>query len=340
MPEVGFVETDEIVIVGHGVSSVGRDRESGKHECKSRIARPGRRFTDARMKSMTGFGRAEIAEHGLRCAVELTSVNRKQSDIEIRLPREWNELEAGVRKLVAGAISRGRLQVQITLDGEGESGAALHVDHALARQYADALRKFDAELFGSRGTTADALLRAPGVFTVVDSASRSVEHVQPLMETAVAKALVVWDKARVREGTHLKKDIEMRLKVVRDVLKGILREAPRVAEQQRDAMRKRLADAGLPLPLDDERLLKEIAIFADKSDISEEISRLGGHLDEFTRLLKSAEPSGRAMDFLTQEMHREINTMGSKANNAGIAHLVVAGKTEVERIREQVQNVE
>ena len=292
------------------------------------------------MKSMTGFGRAENAEHGLRCAVELTSVNRKQSDIEIRLPREWNELEAGVRKLVAGAISRGRLQVQITLDSDGESGAALHVDHALARQYADALRKFDAELFGSRGITADALLRAPGVFTVRDSAQRSAEQVQPLMEATVTKALAAWDKSRTREGAHLKKDIEMRLKVVRDLLKGIQREAPRVPQQQRDAMRKRLADAGLPLPLDDERLVKEIAIFADKADISEEIARLSGHLEEFTRLLKSGEPSGRAMDFLTQEMHREINTMGSKANHAGIAHLVVAGKTEVERIREQVQNVE
>ena len=105
-------------------------------------------------------------------------------------------------------------------------------------------------------------------------------------------------------------------------------------------MRKRLLDAGLPLPLDDERLVKEIALFADRCDISEEISRLTGHLDEFARLLKSPEPSGRPLDFLTQEMHREINTMGSKANHAGIAHLVVAGKTEVERIREQIQNAE
>lgn len=292
------------------------------------------------MKSMTGFGRAEAAEQGLRCAVELSSVNRKQSDIDIRLPREWNELESGVRKLVAGAISRGRLQVQISVDSAGESGAQLKVDHGLARQYAEALQAMDKELFGSRGFTADALLRAPGVFTVTESASRTAELVWPLIEGTVTRALAAWDKARTREGTHLRKDIETRLKVVRDILKGIQREAPRVPQQQRDAMQRRLSDAGFPLPLDDERLLKEIALFADRSDISEEIARLGGHLDEFARLLKSTEPSGRAMDFLTQEMHREINTMGSKANHAGIAHLVVAGKTEVERIREQVQNVE
>jgi len=292
------------------------------------------------MKSMTGFGRAESTDQGLRCAVELSSVNRKQSDIDIRLPREWAELEAELRKLVAGAISRGRLQVQVSLDAAGESGSALRVDHGLARQYAEALTKLDGEFFGGRGVSADALLRAPGVFTVAEGASRSTEHVRPLIEATLTKALTTWDKARTREGAHLKKDLESRLKVIRDVLKGIQREAPRVPQFQREAMRKRLHDAGLPLPLDDERLLKEIALFADRCDISEEIARLNGHLEEFARLLKSPEPSGRPMDFLTQEMHREINTMGSKANHAGIAHLVVAGKTEVERIREQVQNVE
>jgi uncharacterized protein (TIGR00255 family) len=245
-----------------------------------------------------------------------------------------------VRKQVAGAISRGRLQVQITMDSAGESGAALKVDHGLARQYVAALQKLDAELFGGRGLTVDSLLRAPGVFTLTEDESRRGEHVWPLIEATINKALTAWDKARAREGAHLKKDLQTRLHVVRDVLKGIQREAPRVPELQREAMRKRLADAGLPLPLDDERLIKEIALFADRSDISEEIARLTGHLDEFGRLLKSPEPSGRAMDFLTQEMHREINTMGSKASHAGIAHLVVAGKTEVERIREQVQNVE
>jgi uncharacterized protein (TIGR00255 family) len=292
------------------------------------------------MKSMTGFGRAESAMGALRCAVELTSVNRKQTDIDIRLPREWSALEQDLRKLAAGAISRGRLQVQVDMDLSGDSGAQLKVDTALARQYLEALRSLDTELFGGRGFTVDVLLRAPGVFTLAESDIVRADHVWPLVEATTRKALVAWDRARSREGAHLKKDIETRLKVVRDILKGILREAPRVAGIQREAMRRRLSDAGLPLPLDDERLLREIALFADRSDIAEETTRLAGHLDEFARLVKSQEPSGRAMDFLTQEMHREINTMGSKANHAGIAHLVVAGKTEVERIREQVQDVE
>lgn len=294
----------------------------------------------AGMKSMTGFGRAESAGQDLRCAVELSSVNRKQSDIEVRLPREWAGLEADVRKLVAAGVTRGRVQVQISLESAGESGASLRVDHGLARQYAAALAEFDAELFGTRGITADCLLRAPGVFTVAESESHSAEKVWPLVESTVTQALAAWDQSRTREGAHLVRDIEARLVTLRGLLESIKAEAPRVPQHQREAMHKRLADAGLPLPLDDERLLKEIAIFADRSDIAEEIARLGGHLDEFTRLLQSGEPSGRAMDFLTQEMHREINTMGSKANQAGIAHLVVAGKTEVERVREQVQNLE
>jgi uncharacterized protein (TIGR00255 family) len=301
---------------------------------------PARRDTLGAMKSMTGFGRAEAADGKWRCAVELSSVNRKQSDIDIRLPREWSALEPDVRKLVSGAISRGRLQVQITLDAGGESGASLKVDTGLARQYVAALKKLDAEFFGGRGLSVDSLLRAPGIFTLTENENRPAGHVGPLVERTVNKALGAWDKARAREGAHLRKDIETRMKVVRDVLKGIQREAPRVPEMQREAMHKRLEDAGLPLPLDDERLVREIAVFADRADISEEIARLAGHLEEFARLLKSAEPSGRSMDFLTQEMHRELNTMGSKSGHAGIAHLVVAGKTEVERIREQVQNVE
>ncbi len=292
------------------------------------------------MKSMTGFGRAESADQDLRCAVELSSVNRKQSDIDVRLPREWTVLEADVRRLVAGAVTRGRVQVQISLEFTGESGSALQVDHGLAGQYAAALAELDEQLFSSRGYSVDCLLRAPGVFTVAESESHSAEHVRPLVESTVHHALAAWNEARTREGSHLVNDISARLATLRGLLESIKAEAPRVPALQREAMQKRLADAGLPLPLDDERLLKEIAIFADRCDISEEIARLGGHLDEFTRLLQSGEPSGRALDFLTQEMHREVNTIGSKANSAGIAHLVVAGKTEVERIREQVQNLE
>jgi uncharacterized protein (TIGR00255 family) len=291
------------------------------------------------MKSMTGFGRAEVRSGGHCLGVEISSVNRKQSDIVVNLPRDWASLEIDLRKMVAQSVSRGRVQVQVKWEATASAHASLAIDRKLAREYADGLRLLAKELKLQPIASVAELLRAPGVFALEDSSTRA-EEVWPLLENAVAKAMQALNKSREREGAHLLRDLQSRLAALRAALRRISDLAPEVTRQQRDALRKRLADAGQPLPLDDERLLKEIALFADKCDISEETSRLAGHLDEFTRLLKSPEPQGRAMDFLTQEMHRELNTIGAKANHSSIAHLVVAGKTEVERIREQVQNVE
>ena len=292
------------------------------------------------MKSMTGFGRGEGTGPGGQCAVELSSVNRKQADVELRMPREWQPLEAGVRQLLSGVLSRGRLHGVISYETGIGATSSLRVDHALAKEYATALAQLGAELGSPMGMTPEALLRAPGIFTVEDRKAATTESLQPMVFAAVSAALVAWDEARVREGAHLHADLSSRLAVLRSLLEQIAAEAPRVAPLHRAALHRRLEDAGLAIPLEDERLLKEIAIFADKCDISEEISRLGGHLTEFQRLMDSDTPAGRPLDFLTQEMHRELNTMGAKANHATIQHLVVAGKTEVERIREQVQNVE
>jgi uncharacterized protein (TIGR00255 family) len=292
------------------------------------------------MKSMTGFGRGEATGPGGHCSVELSSVNRKQADIDLRMPRDWQPLEAGVRQLLAGVLSRGRLHGVILYETATEATATLRVDDSLAKEYAAYLAQLGAVLGSPMVMTPEALLRAPGVFNVEGSAALTPEVLQPMVYSAVSAALVAWDEARVREGAHLHADLTSRLDTLRHLLSQIAAEAPKVAPLHRAALHRRLEEAGLPLPLDDERLLKEIALFADKCDISEEISRLGGHLTEFLRLMDSDTPAGRPLDFLTQEMHRELNTMGAKANHAPIQHLVVAGKTEVERLREQVQNVE
>jgi len=293
------------------------------------------------MKSMTGFGRGEAADGELRCCVELSSVNRKQGDIEVRLPREHGGLEAEVRRRAAGLLSRGRLAVAVVVERVSGPGAELRVDRALAAQYAEALRELDREHFGGRGQVgAEALLRAPGVFVVSERAGGSQEAAGVLVMKALEKALAEWDRARRREGSHLRRDLETRLGVVAKLAKAIRREAGAVPQAYREALLRRLGEAGLPVDLGDERIVREVALFADRCDISEELSRLGGHLEEFRRLCRVDEPSGRAMDFLCQELHRELNTMGSKAGHLGIAHAVVAGKTEVERIREQVQNAE
>ncbi len=287
------------------------------------------------IKSMTGFGRAEAAEDGLRCVVEIASVNRKQADVDIRLPREWSVLEQDVRRLAAPAVSRGRVHISVSITQPEASHSSVKVDVHLAQAYISQLRGL---IPGSELTTS-ALLRAPGVCTLVD-ASAPVDQVRPLLAAAVTRALAEWDAARVREGAHLLEDITSRLKTVAEIMENIRAAAPQVLTGYRAALLRRLEEAAIPLPLDDDRLLKEIAIFADRIDISEELSRLSGHLTEFARLLAADTPSGRNMDFLTQELNRELNTIGSKANNAAIAHQVVAGKTEVERIREQIQNAE
>lgn len=292
------------------------------------------------MNSMTGFGRGESATDGWRCVVEISSLNRKQSDIEVRLPREWQALESDVRKIVGTNVSRGRVNVQVAIELPAGSSAALKVDYGLAKAYATELNGLNAVHFPCGILNAECLLRAPGVFTLAESTQLPIETVRPQVTVAVQVALTQWNEAKAREGAHLQADIESRLATLRSLLQGIAAEAPNVAMYHREAMGKRLAEAGLALPIDDDRLLKEIAFFADRCDIAEEISRLEGHLVEFSRLLHGADVSGRAMDFLTQEMHRELNTMASKASNATIAHLVVSGKTEVERIREQVQNAE
>ena len=285
------------------------------------------------MKSMTGFGRGEATGPGGRCAVELSSVNRKQADVELRMPRDWQPLEAGVRQLLAGVLSRGRLHGVVSYETATASTSTLRVDHALAKEYAAGFAQLGEALSSPMVMTPDSLLRAPGVFNLEGREAVGTEVLQPTVYAAVSAALVAWDEARVREGWHLHADLSGRLAGLSGLLEQIIAEAPKVAPLHRAALHRRLEEAGLPIQLDDERLLKEIAVFADKCDISEEISRLGGHLAEFLRLMNSDTPAGRPLDFLTQEMHRELNTMGAKANHAPLQHLVVAGKTEVERLR-------
>ena len=285
------------------------------------------------MTSMTGFGRGEAVADGVIWRVEMSSVNRKQLEIVIRLPGEMSEIETALRNRIAQKISRGRVQCAITADRGSHSSAKLCVDEALAKQYAAQLHKlgFDA--------TASDPARWPGVFTLEPSETAS-ESLLSFAETALDAALAQLIVMRQTEGAHLKTDITARLDAIAAMLQTMQELSPQVVTRQREALRQRLAEAGLPLPLDDERLVKEIALFADRCDISEEITRATSHLAQFHSYMVGAEPPGRALDFLCQELHREWNTMGSKANDAALAQTVVRAKTELEKIREQVQNIE
>jgi uncharacterized protein (TIGR00255 family) len=267
-------------------------------------------------------------------------VNRKQLEVAVSLPRELSELEGNVRHLVAAGVSRGRVNVTVRSESLVDTSSnAVHVDQGLAQQYYHALHALAVRLEIPAEVSLHDLMRLPGVVGL-QQAETSAEQAWPLIEEAAAAALMQMNLMRETEGTHLREDMEARMCRIEELLTSIREKAVTVPETQRKLLRQRLEDAGLPLPLDDERLVKEIALFVDRTDISEELSRAASHVKQFRAYLASAEPVGRSLDFLLQEFFREFNTMGSKCNNAEIAHHVVTAKTELEKIREQAQNVE
>jgi uncharacterized protein (TIGR00255 family) len=292
------------------------------------------------MKSMTGFGRGEARRDGVTWVVECASVNRKQLEVAVSLPRDLAELEANVRNLVAASVSRGR--VNVTVRSESVANASLNavqVDHELAQQYHHELHALAVKLEIAAEVSLHDLIRLPGVVSI-QQAQTCAEDVWPIIETATGTALKQMGHMRDAEGTHLRDDMDARMSHIETLLVSVREKAALVPDMQRRLLRQRLEAAGLPLPLEDERLVKEIVLFAERTDISEELSRAASHVKQFRAYLASAEPVGRSLDFLLQEFFREFNTMGSKCNNAEIAHHVVMAKTELEKIREQAQNVE
>jgi len=288
---------------------------------------------------MTGYGRAETDHGGTKFSVELNSVNRKQSDIVVNLPRDLAELEPRIRQTINENISRGRTNVVVTLHN-GQNGARnLALDTELARSYHEAMRALQKELDAPGEITISTILQAPGVMRSPERAV-SAEESWPAIDRALRAALADLIKMREREGRHLAKDLIHRLKAMRKKLKEIRTFHPEVVKKYRAALLDRLQKAGLPIAIDDERLLKEISFFADRADISEELTRVESHLAQFAHHLRKNEPVGRTLEFITQEIFRELNTLGAKANDAAISQRVVACKAELEKIREQVQNLE
>ena len=291
------------------------------------------------MHSMTGFGRGSASTPRWLATVEITTVNRKQAEVVVQAPRELTELEARIRKQVLALLSRGRIQISINLEDTTGAATAIALNSDLARALEDSFSRL-GETLGRPLLPAPAdFLRLPGFLdnprSVIDAES-AWEAIQP----ALAEALVTLTAMRAREGGDLKADMLSRLGQLATLAGRIAADAPARPSRQLDLLQKRLRDANLDLDLDDERLLKELAIFADRCDISEELTRLDSHFAKFREYLDSAEAQGRSLDFLCQELFREFNTIGSKANDAAIAQTVVEAKTELEKIREQVQNVE
>lgn len=290
------------------------------------------------MKSMTGYGRATapIGSHTL--TVQVSSVNRKTLDLTVKLPREWESLETLVGELVRQNASRGKVHVEIELTGAaGASG--IDWDEAAASVLFKRLALFSASRGVDFKPTPElllTLLNARGA----GSSLPGVEESEPVVADVLAEALKAFAAMRAKEGAALLADFLKRLDLLARLVDTVAARAPQVPVASREALLKRLREAGLELDVNDERVLKEVALFADRCDITEELTRLRSHFDQFAALLKSSGEIGRKSEFILQEIGREVHTIGSKANDLEISKNVIELKNELERIREQIANVE
>lgn len=291
------------------------------------------------MHSMTGFGRASASNDAFCASVEISAVNRKQAEVVLQGTRELSAIESRIRKAVLARVSRGRISVAIQLDRPEGEGSAVRIDSAMARELHQGFRALGEELGTELEPDVGAFLRVPGLIRF-EEAGIDPELAWSAIGPALDEALAQFLAMRAAEGADLARDLGQRLEILAGHQAAIDSQAPARPGKHRELLMRRLREAGLELDLDDERVLREIAIFADRCDVSEELTRLDAHLARFREYMESDEPAGRPLDFLCQEIHREFNTIGSKANDAGIAQHVVAAKTELEKVREQVQNLE
>jgi uncharacterized protein (TIGR00255 family) len=293
------------------------------------------------MKSMTGYGRGENAQGGYKVTVELSSINRKQSEISVFMPREVEALESRIRDVINHGVARGRVTARVSLHAaENDTASQVKLNTALARAYASELNRLAGELGMPGSVTLDQIVHAPGVI-VTDQEAMDPEVFWPAIEKALRLALTAMVGMRKREGDHLEKDLSARIATMGKAVARVSKRAPLAVKNCEKQLALRLKKAGVEhSDIPEQRWLQEVVLFADKMDISEELTRLQSHFQQYEDCRKSTAPVGRTLDFLAQEMNREINTIGSKANDSLISREVVLLKTELEKFREQVQNVE
>ena len=293
------------------------------------------------MKSMTGYGRATAASEGNQVTVEISAVNsRKQVDMRFVLPKELNMLEPELRRIVQRQLSRGSLTIMLTYQLSQETrNATASIDIAMAQHVARQLRDMATACgLSCNEPTIQDLLAVPGVIKEADDSPATV--LKALAEKALNGALAELDAMRNREGAALQADLLARGKTVAELVEKIAAREDEALQQQKKRLQERIATMGVELTMDDERLCKEMAFYAEKADITEEVVRLRSHLVQYEALLHSEEDPGRNLDFLGQEMSREVNTLGAKTADLTISNLGLALKGEIARIREQVMNVE
>lgn len=288
---------------------------------------------------MTGYGRSKKESGPYQVSVELKAVNHRFCEVSLRIPRSFLHIEDKIKKKVQSYIRRGRVEGYLNVEGEGLTTRSLQVDWELLDQYVSAITQVKQRYSLQDEITLPNVIQREDFFQIVEKEEENLVELEQLILDSFEEAVKNLADMRQLEGQELKKDLLKYIDQVQGKVNNLEKSAPLVTEQYKDRLEKRLHDFQSG-QLDENRLLTEVAIFADKADISEELTRLTSHCTQFLQSLESNEPVGRKLDFIIQEMNREINTIGSKANDKQIAQDVVELKTILEKMREQVQNIE
>lgn len=291
------------------------------------------------IQSMTGFGRDEHIGEIKAVTVEIKSVNHRYNEIQVKMPRKYTYLEERVRRYVSAALSRGKVDVFVKVEERADSDKAMNIDKQMAVKYHYKIRELAEELNIPMDLGVTALIQMPGVLAL-DEADEEMEavwtEIQPAVDGAVNQLLAM----RKIEGEKLSSDFKERLIYLETLRQQLLERSPAVVVNYRERLRARIKELLEAETVDENRIAVETALFADRASINEELVRLDSHIHQFRSMLKEKQAVGRKLDFLCQEMNREVNTTGSKANDLEITHIVVEMKSELEKLREQVQNVE
>lgn len=291
------------------------------------------------IQSMTGFGRSERIVGGRSIAVEIRSVNHRYFDYSSRISRGYGFLDAKLKSFLQERIARGKIDLTVSVETLESADVEVTVNHPLARGYIAALRELQKRYGLRDDISVMSVARYTDLFTV-HQAPEDEEKVWRDVRQVAEEAFQSFSQMRRTEGNHLKEDFLMRAKNILELVAKVEGRSPQTVEEYREKLLQRLHEILADVEIDEQRVLTEAAVFADKVSVTEETVRLRSHISQFLSLLDSDEAVGRKLDFLVQEMNREANTIGSKCADAEIAHLVVDMKAEIEKIREQVQNVE
>ena len=290
------------------------------------------------LKSMTGFGAATVENDAYKVIVELKAVNQRFLEMNFHMPRQFGQWEENLRQLIRNVAARGKVDIFINYVDKRETKSTIRVDKGLALAYQAAMNELSDTLHLPRPDSAAMFADFPDVLQVEQSLE--MEGLQSVLEDALQQALTVFDHMRQREGAHIAEDFEQRLQKLEGMRQQLITLAPAIVEERRQHLQEVLAEALAGKDFDETRIIQETALFADRVNYTEEVVRLESHIAQFRQIMAAGEPSGRKLDFLIQEFNRETNTIGSKANSKDAAQLVVDMKSEIEKIREQVQNIE